>query len=71
MISKIIFLKADYKFLLMAGMIYMIFNGFGTLEIGHELYGWAKWDDLLDTFCMFGFQSVLLGIIHYASAMCL
>lgn len=45
MITKIIFLKGDYKFLIFAGMIYMIFNGFGTLEIGHEIYGLAPWDN--------------------------
>lgn len=45
MITKIVFLRGDYKFLIIAGFMYMIFNGFGTLEIGHSLYGCATWED--------------------------
>lgn len=68
MISKIIFLRGDYKFLMAAGMIYMIFNGFGTLEIGHDLYGFALWDDFTKTSITFVLQSILLGMIHSISA---
>jgi hypothetical protein len=71
MITKIIFLRGDYKFSMSAGMIYMIFNGFGTLEIGHELYGCVPWDNFSSTVGMFVFQSILLGIIHYISAVCM
>jgi len=68
LISKIIFLRGDYKYLMAAGMIYMIFNGFGTLEIGHEIYGCVMWDNFTKTIATFVGQSVLLGIIHYTTA---
>jgi hypothetical protein len=68
MITKIIFLRGDFKFLMAAGMIYMIFNGFGTLEIGHSLYGFVDWTEFTSTVGTFIGQSVLLGIIHYTTA---
>lgn len=68
-LTKIVFLKGDSKILSIAGLIYMIFNGFGTLEIGHALYGIATWESFPATVGTFVFQSVLLGIIHYSTAL--
>jgi hypothetical protein len=71
LLTKIVFLKGDFKFLSAAGLIYMIFNGFGTLEIGHELYGIATWESFPETVGAFVFQSILLGIIHFVTAICM
>ena len=53
LVTKIVFLQRDYKICGFAGLIYMIFNAFGTFAIGHPLYPIATWSDIYGTVGMF------------------
>jgi hypothetical protein len=62
LVTKIVFLQRDYKICGFVGLIYMIFNAFGTFAIGHPLYPIINWQTFFyGTIGWFILQSMILS----------
>ncbi len=49
MFSKIAFVRSHYKYAIRIGVIYAVFNYWGTLSRGYPLYPFLKWESIPET----------------------